>query len=228
MKIFAIAVISKYCEEDIEKDEIRIRSLGFKGIRIIIPVVRLLKSVVYNKESYHYKPLLFRYGFMEMDETFGQDLDKLNLIKDLCISIQGFMLRKRNDLKQEMLQNIAKVERIKDKLGTDEIKVASEPQIRVETVSSDEVSRLIELAKDMSVYDSEGELEPGAFVILRGYPFANMLAQIDQISGNSIKVTLIDTGFKVTVQKCNVYYTPYEDKGNREICFTELGYVPNV
>jgi transcription antitermination factor NusG len=228
MKIFAITLVSKYCEEEIEKDEIRIRSMGFRGVRIIIPVVRLLQSVVYNKENFQYKPLLFRYGFMEMDEVCGQDLDKLNLIKELCTSIQGFMLRKRNDLKQEMLQNISRVERIRDKLGTDEIKIASEPQLRVETVSSDEVNRLMELAKVMSVYDSEGELEPGTFVILKGYPFANMVAQIDQVSGNTIRVTLLDTGFKATVQKNNIYYSPYEERGNREICFTELGYVPDV
>lgn len=220
MKIFAIILINGYDEIKIKADEIRLHKCGFRGCRILIPTVRTLKHVIYHKETYEYKPLLFRYGFMELPIDYTYSFDILQNLKGLSTSILGFMMRRKNDLVQERLKNSL----LEENIGK------SIPQVLTENLPIEEITRLFEAAKALSVYDNVYDLAIGSFVILRGYPFENLGAEIIAKYGSTVKVRLLSTGYTVQVQLDNLYYSPYQEEKPhyKEVCFTELGYIPDV
>ena len=214
MNLFAIILINSYNPESTTADEIRLHNSGYPGAKLLIPTVRLLKHVIYHKETYEFKPLLFRYGFIELPYNYAISYEILQDIKNLTTTIKGYVMRRKNDLEQERLKTPDK----------------PVPQILVESITSEEVNRLFNVAKSISVYDSHNELAIGNFVILKGYPFDNLAAEVVAKYGGTIKVKLLSTGYTVQVQEENLYYSPYQDENPtyKEVCFTELGYVPDV
>lgn len=221
MNVYAIIIIHKYDPISIEEDELRFRSVGFKDCRLVIPKIRYLKRVVFNKEEWGEKPLLFRYGFMELPIEIARNPVHLNLIREKSRCISNFVYRRATDLEQEML-------RIVDQFGTDNI---LRKQVIVETISGEEILTLQNYARSASVYHNTTQLSVGSFIILRGYPLDNVPAEIVEKFGKTIKVKVLSTGYVISVQEENLYYSPYEDdeEGHyQEISFTELGYIPDV
>jgi hypothetical protein len=200
---------------------------GYDGIDIIVPKVRLLKRTLYGKEEFTYKPLLFNYGFVRMPITYSYYYEVLSHLTQVSKTIAGFIFRRKWDLQQERLSAaITTEDRINEESGT--IKKPFS-QCLLETVSKEEVRSLNNLASNMDVYQCTNELSIGAFVILQGYPFSNLVAQIESKHNTHIKVRLVETDTIVTVTKENLYYTPYLDEDtSREICFTELGCIPEI
>jgi len=218
MKIFGIVYLKNFTKESIIQDEIRLRNsnLDIGECRFIIPVVKILKNVIYYKETYEYKPLLFRYGFVELPIEYATNFEKLQLIVNLSYTLAGFVFRSKSALKQEILKN--------EGLGE------HSPSILIETISQEEINRLFIIAQNLNIYNITDELAIGNYIILKGYPFDNIAAEIISKYTKTIKVKILSTGYEVQIQKENLYYTPYQDyeSNPKEICFTELGYIPEV
>lgn len=228
--IFGIIKIERFDNHFDEKarQDIKIfNHYGYKDIYIVVPKVRLLKKVVYGREEFMYKPILFNYGFIQMPINYTYYPESLRFLVKVSKCISGFIYRRKEDLKQEFLR----VSNLTEDRLNDEDKTIRPlfKQCLIETVSKTEVRNLNIIASNLDVYACNTELSVGAFVILQGYPFANLSAEIIGRSNNHIQVRLIDSDRIVSVTKENLYYTPYLDEpAGREICFTDLGYIPEI
>ena len=208
----------EYLHEDISNE-----------IDICIPTVRLLKYQLHTKQVFYNKALLFNYGFIKVPLEIAYNFPTLQRIYTMCKSVNGFVWRNKQDLKQERLAmskgfGVNDMGEMENSINPDDIK-----QVIFETVDSEEVDRLRDMALGLDVYHSMDELSIGAYIILKGYPFANMVGKVLTRGKKNIKVELLDTGMIVMVQAENIYYSPYDETSpNKEISFTELGYIPDV
>ena len=80
-------------------------------------------------------------------------------------------------------------------------------------VQAEEGATILEVAKEINVYDSVQDLNQGAYIVLKGYPFEGLGAEvIEKSTGGHVKVRLIESGMVVRLQPDNVFYSPYEDE----------------
>ena len=87
----------------------------------------------------------------------------------------------------------------------------------VATASDKEVARMVEAAQAMSVYCAEdlARFKPGDHLLLQGYPFDGMPAEILEIKPKRgevvVQLNIESIVRKVTVSFENVYYTIYKN-----------------
>ncbi|MDY0200597.1 MAG: hypothetical protein RBR40_06380 [Tenuifilaceae bacterium] len=197
----------------INLDQEKLRKCGYPGIKIIVPRVKTLKQTLLNKEIYDYKPLMFNYGFIMIPKVLSYSREALNTITLVSRVISGFVFRRPNDLLEERL---SRGEEIHHK------------QCLLEEVKSKEVFRLLAIAKTLDVYHATENLSIGSYIVLKGYPFNGLGAEILAKQSNHIKVRLLDSDTTVSVKNDNVYYSPYDEPLDyREVCFSDLDYVPD-
>ena len=91
------------------------------------------------------------------------------------------------------------------------------PTPQVETVKFKEIIRLRNIGLVESVYSSTDldNVKPGSFIILKGYPFDGLPAEVIEIKKRSQKLKiklLLDTfSNNITVDFANVFYTVYRE-----------------
>lgn len=193
---------------------------GYEGVEIKVPLVRLLAKTLLNGPEYYYKPLLFSYGFVKVPIYLTYNYEALQFLSLISRTIGHFVMRSKDSLKQERLAMAAD-----ESQPNPNFKVN---QCLVETIDDLELSRLEAMAKNISVYPATDELSIGAHIILRGYPFSGLSAKILEKQGNHFKVLLTSSLVEVSITKENIFYSPYEDEKSKEICFSDLGYVPDI
>jgi hypothetical protein len=212
-----IRVNSKTLEKCIEVDHaIWGKHLDYSP-RHITPMIRVLSRTIRNTHEFVKKPLLFSYGFVELPLHVAHSRDRLEFLRTISTGISSFVYRRKSDLYQQSL--------VLRKVAYDT------PQVMIETISQGELDRLGQHAIEGDSYNpvlAKEELSIGSIVILKGYPFANLLAQIENRFKKTYKVTLLSTGVSVTIPKDNLYYSPYDESPSREVTFTELGYTPDI
>lgn len=187
------------------------RNNQYTGIEAQIPVVQVLKKKFKGKDSFDEVPLLFYYGFFKIPILWAINHDLLDKIKkDLtCITAwvkdpaKVWSSHSRADLTKPIL------------LGSRDVPYA--------TATSDEVSRLIRLAKEESIHSSDDidKLEVNSIITLMGYPFEGMEARVESIDRERKKVKVVlkmsvddddeDSfgGNPITVSFDNVFYSIY-------------------
>ena len=205
-RIIAIIRIN-YKELDQEIEDLkRLNKQGLHNIAFSIPKVIVLKRSIKGAHEFQEKPLLFNYGFLEIPLEYASDQNKLSAIRSNSRIIMGFFYRKPDALRLE--KKIAEA----DGLG-------EWHPFLIKTVEQQEVERLFQVAREINVYDTIDELAIGSFILLKGYPFDGMAAEvIAKRSNGKMQVELVDSGIKVWLETGNVYFSVYSgDEYNMDL-----------
>ena len=199
-RLITIIKINSQALGDEMDDLRRFDEWGFKHINYHIPKITVLKRVVNKGHEFVEKPLLFNYGFLEMPMEYARNYTTLSTLRTMSRLIQGYFRKSEQDLKLELLN--AEADGLPYYMP-----------ILVKTITKDELDRLAQVAREINVYDSVQELSEGAYIVLKGYPFEGLGAEVLETStSGKIKVKLIESGLIVRMQPDNVYYSPYEDQ----------------
>lgn len=190
-------------------------SHGYKNIRPIVPIVRVLKKSKANKSYYEEVPLLFNYGFMKMPTKLAFDRQFLRKLKRDIAGIQGFL---QNTVPMHPRKQRNRIDNAED--WDDFSKVA--------TVSREQVKYYRRIAKKNKIYspDDITRLHIGDYITLHGYPFEGMGAEITEINLNTHKVGLkitmsTNSILNIQVSMEHVFYSIYNDFDDNKITAAE-------
>jgi hypothetical protein len=170
-----------------------LESFGYGDIKFTIPTVRILKKKFKGKNFYEEVPLLFNYGFFRIPLIGARDKDYLQRMKVAINGIYNWLYRTQGSLPE----------------------TCDIPPILVGSIKMSELAKLKRVALENSIYSSD-EVEGlgvGKYIILRGYPFDGMAAEVLEVHPKKqlIKVNLISGGLlnEVSVHFSNVFYSIY-------------------
>ncbi len=223
--VWVIAYINRDYIHRVEQDLLK---YGFGSIRVYIPTVRILKKQFKNKNIYEYVPLLFNYGFFQLPYEKACDVELLRTLREKIPAIYAWVSDPVKTLttKPVLRPDNKDTPEPEPELEIDGMKILKkvEQTPNVAMAREEEIVNLLKAAENMSVF-SDGivnKLEEGSFIILQGYPYEGMSAEIVEINKTkkTVKVrllleTMITTA---TVSFENIFYTVYSDfdKSNRE------------
>lgn len=166
-------------------------------IKAQIPTIKLLTKRFKGKLFFVHVPLLFNYGFFKIPLEMAHSMDKLEQIKARVPVIFSWLYTHTDKQVDEEGHYI--------------------PRMQVETISFREIARLKRIALVESVYSAKDidNLQEGSFIVLHGYPFDNMPAEVLSINTKKeeVKVRLLFETFarELTVKFANIFYTVYTD-----------------
>jgi len=197
-RVWLVAYINRDYIESVEDDLLK---YGFKDIRAYIPTVRILKKQFKGRNIYEKVPLLFNYGFFQLNFDKACDATYLMLLKNRIPAIFGW---------------------VKDPFGVISKKPKLQPDnksgnLEAASATEKEISDLLLTSEHLSVFSDEvvDQLEVGGFLILKGYPYENMPAEVVSVSKakKEVKVRLLLETLisEVTVNFENIFYTVYTD-----------------
>lgn len=183
----------------------RLRELGFsKGIKAIIPILKILKSTKRGKMLFEEVPILFNYGFLRIPTKMAFDRNFMNKLKRQVPGIRGWL--KDN----EPMFPKKKKRRIDNADDWDDFS-------KVATVPRKEVVRFKRLAKRNKSYSVEElmSLKIGDYIILQNYPFEGIEATIENIDYNERTVEVLmypETGkLEIKLPFEDIFYTIYKN-----------------
>lgn len=197
--IWVIAYINSKFVDRIGRD---IRNLNLNygwGIDYSVPMVRVLSKKFKGTKFFREIPLLFNYGFINMPFNIACDYESLIIIKNEVNAIHGWLYKKEEEW--ETLDS--------EGMLTDDMKVYE--------VSAQIVKRLNNVAKRRSVYHAHdvAKLHLGDLVVLKGYPFDGIKAEIIEINVKKeeakVKLFMGENEKLVKVGFGNLFYTIYDD-----------------
>ena len=212
--VWVVAYIDKDHVNTVELDLVK---NGFSAVKVFIPTIRVLKKQFKNKNIYEYVPLLFNYGFFNIPYVNACDPDFLKKLKEKVPVIYAWV---KDPIKTLKSRPQLRVDNKSFNMEIDEegktVKY-NNPYTPLATVTEEEISNLLKTSEHLSVF-SEGivdKLEPGHFIILKGYPYEGMPAEIVKIDNvkKQVKVKLLLEIFmtEVMVHYENIFYTIYSD-----------------
>lgn len=198
-RLIAIIRINSQALSD-ELDDLRRFNLwGYNNINYRIPKVTVLKRVINKGHEFVEKPLLFNYGFLEMPLEFIKNPVVLQELRVISRLIQGFFRKTEEDLKAEL--------EYAEKDGLPNFK-----PVLVKTITRAELERLIQISREINVYDDVKQLDIGTYIVLKGYPFEGLGAEVLRKKTNGkLQVRLIESGVLVELKPDNIYYSAYGD-----------------
>lgn len=226
--VWVIAYINRDSIHRVEED---LLNHGFGAVRVYIPTVRILKKQFKNKNIYEYVPLLFNYGFFLIPFSKACDPDFLinmrlkipaiySWVKDPIIVLKKKPVLRMDNKETEEEPTIGGVKILKRPIRNPKVAIARET----------EIADLMKTSEHMSVFSDRAvdQLEVGSFIILKGYPYENMPAEIISINKTTKKVKvklLLETMMaEVMVHFENIFYTVYSDfkESGREKSLDEI------
>lgn len=173
-------------------------------IKALIPSVKVITKKFKGKIFFTEVPLLFNYGFFKIPVSYTHNKDRMESIKSAIPTIFSWMYNHEKSEKQENGHYT--------------------PRIIVETTKFQEIIRLKRIGLLRSVYSSVDidNLQKGSYIVLKGYPFDNIPAEVISINkkAEKVKVSLLvdmtnDGGYgsirEVTVGFSNIFYTIYTE-----------------
>jgi len=153
-----------------------------------IPVIRILRKRFKNKQHFDTVPLMFNYGFIRLPRHILKSRERLMDIKDKVAGVYNWMYKK-----------------------------PGEDKFVVETVSEKKVKELLQRSEDLSIFSGSemNRFKKGDFIILRGYPFEGLKAEIQYINHQTRRITvnifIMSCTREVEVNYENVFYSVYEN-----------------
>lgn len=191
---WSIAYVDSSAMSTLDKD---LAKTGVKGIKHLIPTVKVLRKKFKGKAFFDEVPLLFNYGFFKLPTTIIHSKDALMDIKSKVPAIYSWLYTLDCDKK-------SKGEKVS-------------PRGMVETIKYREIIRLRNIGLLESVYSSNdiSNIGPGSYIVLKGYPFDNIPAEVISVnrSKEELKVNLLleSSIREVIVTYSNVFYTVYSE-----------------
>jgi hypothetical protein len=198
-RVWLVAYIVRDYIPNVQKD---LTKHGFDFVKVYIPTVKLLKKQFRGKNIYEEVPLLFNYGFFSIPFYKACDQETLLAMRKKIPCIYSW---------------------VKDTMSL----VARKPTLRVDNtdlfkpdvaiIDEREIISLLQTSEYCSVFseDSIDKLKPKDYLILKGYPYEGIPAEIVKIDKvtKQVKVKLLMESMmhEVSVTFDNVYYTVYSD-----------------
>lgn len=179
----------------------------YKDVTAYIPTVKLLKKSFKGKNTFEEVPLLFNYGFFKMPRKYAIHKNYLeNLKRDVaCIF--------------SWVNDPSKVFSVKPKIRPDGKSIYTDNNnIPVATATAEEVSRVLKETFNYSAHDQTDidKLKPGDRIVLHGYPWENIEAEVVEINQKKqelkVKIRIFDVMKDVKVSFDNVFFSVYHNK----------------
>lgn len=194
------------------------KSNQYRGIRFIIPTVRVLKKTQKSKDHFKEVPLLMNYGFFRIPVLWALNIDLLNKIKADVSCISNWVKDRSKGSKPERKYKKGKAPAPKS--------YPSDRDIPIATTTKKVINACCDLADELSIFSSEDikRAKIGDVITLMIYPFDGMRAEIREINTQTkkIKVALADQydetceiyDREVEVNFDNVFYSIYQGSHN--------------
>lgn len=199
----------------------RIKELGLRHIKAIIPTLKILKRTSRGKMFFEEVPVLFNYGFIKMPTELAFDRNFLHKLKRNIPGIKGWL--KDN----EPLFPKKKRLRIDNAEDWDDFS-------KVATVSLNEIKRFRRLSRNNKSYLVEElmSLKIGDYIILQNYPFEGIDATIKSINYNEKTVEVImypEMGqLVIKLPFEDIFYTVYKNYDPDKLIGQDQEFNPNV
>lgn len=164
----------------------------YRLIKAYIPTIKVLKKQFKGEDHFDEIPLLFNYGFFEVPEYFIPNSHFLDMMFKDIECIYGWVKNPANFNKKNP-NNIA-------------------------LASTEEIERVVNKHKSSSIHSADDikSLQIGQLIILQGYPFEGLTAEVVAININKKEVEvrlLLQTHMNVVkVSFDNVFYTIYKSQ----------------
>lgn len=200
--VYAICRVDNKKFHTINQD---LKKYNFKGLKLIIPTLDVLRKTRGNKNHYETVPLLFNYGFIRMKRALAYDRPFLN---DVCRKIPGIhsWVKSLEPMHRKRLK-----QRIDNAEDFDDFS-------KVALIDKSEIKRLLELSKNNKIYSQEDitSLTLGEYITLRGYPYEGMEATLLEVNLNDLSVTVQIypseiSSIVIELPFENVLYSIYDD-----------------
>ena len=195
---------------------------GYNEVEAYIPTVKVLKKKFKNKQEFEEIPLLFNYGFFKVPYDKACNEEWLGMLRQRITAIYGWV--------KDCSDVIENRPGLKEAEEDEFVHNYLEKVPRAAVATDKEVSEMVKSARAMNIFSQEDidSLKKGDFIVLKGYPFDDLPAEVIRISKKrkEIKVKLLlDTAMsEVKVSFENVFYTIYSsfDSNMKETIESEL------
>ena len=198
-KVWCIAYINR---EKLELVERELKQYGY-DIEAYIPTVKVLKKKFKNQDVFEDTPLLFNYGFFRIKYKHACNPDFLMELRVRISAIYAWVKDPVNNL-----QKLGKL-RMDNKNFSEALPASA-------ICTDQEVANLVKEAEKSNIFSANevDRLKKGSYIILKGYPFDGIPAEILEIKKKrkQVKVKLLTEGIfeEVTLNFENVFYTIYQ------------------
>lgn len=217
--IWCIAYINRNFINHVQGE---LKEYGYDEVEAYIPTVKVLKKKFKNKQEFEEIPLLFNYGFFKVPYEKACNEEWLGMLRQRVTAIYGWV--------KDCSDVIEKRPSLKEAEEDEFIPNFIEKVPRTAVATDKEVSEMVKSARSMNIFseDDINSLKKGDFIVLKGYPFDDLPAEVLSISKKrkEIKVKLLlDTAMSdVKVSFENVFYTIYNsfDSNMKETIESEL------
>lgn len=220
--VWAIAIIDY---KQVDNVEALLQKFTDFEVYAEIPTVRVLKKVFKGKEQIAHVPLLFNYGFVGIPKYVACNRELLNNLKAKVPFIINWLFLSKVDMKLKYRRIREEIKEINEE-GREEYGKAWEKVypdysevMHVYCVHKSEILRLAELSYEYSIFEKREieKLKKGEMVVLRGYPFDGISAELLKVNRAKKEATVLMAIFgkgqvkEVTVKFENLYYSIYGD-----------------
>jgi transcription antitermination factor NusG len=177
------------------------RSQEYKEVEVYIPTVKVLKKKFKGKEQFDEVPLLFNYGFFKIPRKLAVYRNYLENLQQNVTAIHGWVKDPGKILK---------------KRGAESMK-GDDRYISIATATSDEIARLVKASLNIGAHSADDidMIKPGDMIVLRGYPFEGVEAELVEVDKERKRVKVILSalwGKQVEVSYDNVFFTIYQNQ----------------
>jgi len=199
--VYCICYLENKFYEGIESELIE---KGYTQCKAIIPTVSILTKTSRSKDVYRKVPLLFNYGFIKMPTELAFNRDFMNKMKRDIDGIRGWV------------KSPESLHPKKKKLRIDNMDIFDDFSI-VATATREEVRRFKRLSRENKRFsiDNLMNLKVGDYLVLKGYPYDGIDANILEVNHTTKMVKLLlfpENGkMEISLPFDSVIYSVYQN-----------------
>lgn len=197
-----------------------LKAKGYKGIRAIVPEIKILKKAIKGKTYYEEVPVLFNYGFMRMPVELAYSRTFLRKLRKDITGIRTWLKSTQTMFPKKKRRRIDNAE------DWDDFSM-------VATCPRSEVKRFRKISRANKKYSLEEitKLKEGDYVVLNIYPYEGVDATIKKVNRKEKTVTLnlypnMGT-MEVTIPLDHVLYSIYHNYDPESLFVNPLEVDPN-
>lgn len=193
---------------------------GYDDLKVVIPMVKILKRTVKGKMVFEEVPILFNYGFMRIPTEKAYSRPYLTKLRRRISGIRTWLRS------TETMHERKKKIRIDNSEDFDDFSL-------VATCSRKDVRRFIRMARANKKYSIEDlmNVKPGDYIILKGYPYEGIDSTVLDVNytNKTVKVLIYPEHGKMEVNLDfdSVLYSVYQNSDPDKLYCNNLDYDPN-
>lgn len=190
--------------DHIHRAEIELEQYGYEEeVEVYIPTVKMLQKKFKGKNVFEFVPLLFNYGFFKVPYKKACDPDFLIKLRSRITCIYGWV---KDTTKLNETANLRRD-------NSDPVNALPGAAMATDK----EISQMMKTSKSLGIFTADDlkRIKIGDSIILQGYPFDSMHAEVTHIDYKKgevkVKLDMAELIREVTVSFENVFYTVYKD-----------------